>query len=129
MIAGSYTPFTTLVLSGAWAWSMTIAIWTIAGFGIIAKLFSFELREAIWVMIYLAMGWIVVVAASPILKDLAAPAVILLVVGGLVYTFGTIFHVKEHLRYSRPIWHGHVVAGASVHWAAVLIGIVLPALR
>lgn len=129
MIAGSYTPFTTQVLTGAWAWGMTIAVWTIAGLGILGKLFLPELREAIWVAIYLALGWLVVVAAGPILDGLGKPTIILLVVGGLVYTAGVIFHVNEHLRYSRSIWHGHVVAAAGFHWAAILIGTVLPEVR
>lgn len=129
MIAGSYTPFTTQVLTGGWAWGMTIAVWAIAGFGIFGKLFLPELREAIWVTIYLALGWIVVIAAGPILEGLGRPTIILLVVGGLIYTAGVIFHVKENLTFSRPIWHGHVIAGAGVHWAAVLIGTVLPAVR
>lgn len=129
MIAGSYTPFTTQVLTGGWAWGMTIAVWTVAGLGILGKLFLPDLREAIWVAIYLVLGWIVVIAAGPILEGLGKPAIILLVIGGLLYTGGVIFHVKEHLKFSRPIWHGHVVAGAGFHWAAVLIGTVLPTLR
>ena len=59
---------------------------------------------------------------------LSRPALVLLVVGGLVYSAGIIWHVREDLTFSRSIWHGHVVAGAGVHWAAVLIGTVLPAL-
>ena len=129
MIAGSYTPFTTLVLTGGWAWGMTTAVWTIAGLGILGKLFLPQLREAIWVTIYLALGWIVVIAAGPILEGLHKPTIILLVLGGMIYTGGVIFHVKENFKYARPIWHGHVVAGAGFHWAAILIGTVLPALR
>ena len=129
MIAGSYTPFTTQVLTGAWAWSMTSVVWTIAGFGVLAKLFLPELGHAIWVAVYLTLGWIVVIAAGPIVEGLSPPAIILLAIGGLLYTAGVIFYVKENLVFSRPIWHGHVVAGAGFHWAAILIGTVLPALR
>ena len=128
MIAGSYTPFTTLALKGAWAWGMTITVWSMAAVGIFGKLFAPNLPEGVWIAFYLALGWIVVIAAGPIVHELPPPAIALLVIGGLVYTLGIVFHVKEHLPFSKSIWHGHVVAGAGVHWAAVLIGAVLPAL-
>ncbi len=126
MIAGSYTPFTTHILTGAWAWGMTIIVWTIAALGILGKIFLPRLPEAIWVALYVAMGWIVVFAFRPIVHGLSWPAVTLLVVGGLVYTAGVIFHLNERLAYAKPIWHGHVVAAAGVHWVAILIGTVLP---
>ena len=129
MIAGSYTPFTTLALKGAWAWGMTATVWSIAGCGILGKLFVPNLHEGVWIAFYLALGWIVVIAAGPILHELPTSAVALLVLGGLLYSLGVVFHVKEHLPFSKSIWHGHVLAGASVHWAAILIGAVLPALR
>ena len=129
MIAGSYTPFTTQVLSGAWAWSMTSAVWLIAICGILGKLFLPNLREAIWLGIYLILGWIVVIAIGPIVENLNQPAIVLLATGGLVYTAGVVFYVKEHLVFYRPIWHGHVIAGAGLHWAAILIGTVLPVVR
>ncbi len=129
MIAGSYTPFTTLVLSGAWAWGMTTAIWGIAALGILGRVFTPYLREGIWIAIYIAMGWIVVIAAGPILRSLAPAAVVLLVLGGMLYCLGVVFHIKQHLRYSRAIWHGHVLAGAGVQWAAILVGTLLPVAR
>ena len=128
MIAGSYTPFTTLALKGGWAWGMTTAVWTIAGLGILGKIFVPQLREGLWIALYLSLGWLVVLAAGPVIQALSTPAIVLLVVGGLVYSAGVVWHVRENLTFSRSIWHGHVVAGAGVHWAAILIGTVLPAL-
>ena len=125
MIAGSYTPFTTHVLSGAWAWGMTTAVWTIALAGIACKLFLPHMRESLSVALYIVLGWIVVIAAGPIIEGLAAPVLVLLVGGGLLYTVGVIFHVKEHWPYARPIWHGHVLVASVLHWVAVLIGVVL----
>ncbi len=125
MIAGSYTPFTTHALTGAWAWGMTTAVWVIAGAGILFKLFLPDLRESISVTLFVALGWIVVIAAGPIIKALSMPALVLLLLGGVVYTVGVIFHVKEHWRFARPIWHGHVLVGAVLHWVAVLIGVVM----
>lgn len=128
MIAGSYTPFTTLALKGGWAWGMTTAVWTIAGLGILGKIFVPQLREGLWIALYLSLGWIVVLAAGPVVEALSTPAILLLVLGGLVYSAGIIWHVRENVTFSRSIWHGHVVAAAGVHWAAILIGTVLPAL-
>ena len=128
MIAGSYTPFTKLALKGDWAWGMTTAVWTIAGLGILGKIFVPHLREGLWIALYLLLGWIVVFAFGPVSEALSRPALVLLVLGGLVYTAGIIWHVKEDLTFSRSIWHGHVVAGAGVHWAAILLGTVLPAM-
>ena len=129
MIAGSYTPFTTLCLRGGWAWGMTIAVWTIAGAGILGKLVTPRLPESVWIAIYLGLGWIVVVAIRPISETLSTPAIVLLVIGGLVYTAGVVFYATARFAFWRSIWHGHVVAAACVHWAAILIGTVLPVTR
>jgi hemolysin III len=74
MIAGSYTPFTTQNLTGAWAWGMTIAVWTIAGLGVFGKLFLPGLGRRFWVGIYLALGWLVLVAIKPMIDGLSWPA-------------------------------------------------------
>ena len=125
MIAGSYTPFTTHALTGAWAWGMTIAVWTIAGIGILGKLITPRLPSSVWVAVYLGLGWIVVIAIRPISQGLSTPAIVLLVVGGLVYTAGVAFYVTARFSFWRSVWHGHVVTAACVHWAAILIGTVL----
>jgi hemolysin III len=125
MIAGSYTPFTTHNLHGAWAWGMTTAVWTIAGLGVLGKLFLPGLGRRFWVGVYLALGWLVLVAFKPMIHGLSWPALLLLAIGGLVYSSGVIFYVNKKLRFARAIWHGHVVAAAGVHWAAILVGVVL----
>ena len=127
MIAGSYTPFTTANLTGAWAWGMTAAVWGIAAFGAVGKLFLTDLDRRFWVVLYLALGWLVVVAIKPVLASTAGGAVALLVVGGVLYSTGVIFYLNKRLKFARAIWHGHVVAAASAHWAAVLLGVVLVA--
>lgn len=121
MIAGSYTPFTTHALSGAWAWGMTGAVWAIALVGIAFKLFWEDMREGLSVALYMALGWIVVIAAGPIIRGVSEPVLWLLVAGGLVYSAGVLFHVKEDWPFARPIWHGHVLVGATLHWVAVLM--------
>ena len=125
MIAGSYTPFTTHNLTGAWAWGMTAAVWSIAGIGALGKLFAPRLDRKLGVAVYLALGWLVVVALKPMIDSITWVALLLLVAGGVLYSTGVIFYVNKRLKFARAIWHGHVVAAAAAHWAAVLVGVVL----
>ena len=125
MIAGSYTPFTTQLLEGAWSVGMTAAVWTIAGLGVLGKLFLGHLDRKVWVVFYLALGWIVVIALRPLASSITWGALVLLAVGGVLYSTGVAFYVNKRLKFARAIWHGHVVAAASAHWAAVLLGVVL----
>jgi hemolysin III len=126
MIAGSYTPFT-LSLPGAWGWGMTTAVWSIAALGALGKLFLRRVDRKFWVAVYLALGWLVVAALKPMIDHLAWYALVLLLAGGIVYSTGVIFYVNKRLKFYRAIWHGHVVAAAATHWAAVLVGVVLAA--
>lgn len=125
MIAASYTPFTTHNLTGVWAWAMTSAVWTLASLGALGKLFLPGLGRGFWVAIYIALSWLVLIAFRPMIANGSWVALLLLGIGGLVYMTGVLFYVQKRLRYFRAIWHGHVVAAAGVHWAAVLVGVVL----
>jgi hemolysin III len=125
MIAGSYTPFTTQSLHGGWAWGMTAAVWSVAGLGAFAKLFLPHVPRKFSVALYLALGWLVVVALKPMIDAVAWYAMLLLVAGGVLYSTGVIFYVNKKLKFARAIWHGHVVAAAAAHWAAILLGVVL----
>jgi hemolysin III len=126
MIAGSYTPFT-LTLPSAWAWGMTTAIWALATLGALGKLFLTRVDRKFWVAVYLALGWLAVVALRPMIDQFAWYALLLLLAGGVLYSTGVIFHVNKRLKFARAIWHGHVVVAAATHWAAVLLGVVLAA--
>jgi hemolysin III len=79
----------------------------------------------IGVGVYLALGWLVVVALKPLIANVYWVALLLLLAGGVLYSTGVIFYVNKRLKFSRAIWHGHVVAAAATHWAAVLVGVVL----
>jgi len=125
MIAASYTPFTTQRLEGAWAWGMTAAVWGLAAFGIFGKFCLPSLSKRFWVGFYIALGWIVVIAIQPLSAALHWVPLMLLAIGGVIYTAGVVFHVNKSLTYSHAIWHGHVVAAAGTHWAAILVGVVL----
>jgi hemolysin III len=125
MIAGSYTPFTLHSLTGAWAWGMTAAVWSLAAIGALGKVLFIDVDRRLWIGLYLALGWLVVVALKPMIDSVTWVALALLLAGGVLYSTGVIFYVNKRLKFARAIWHGHVVAAAAAHWAAVLLGVVL----
>jgi hemolysin III len=124
MIAGTYTPFTTIRFDGAWAISMTTIIWALALIGAAGKLFLPGVSKKIWIALYVGLGWLVVAAIGPLTAGVPLAGLILLAVGGLLYTIGVPFYVWERLPFRRAIWHGFVMAAAGVHYAAVLTGVV-----
>ena len=125
MIAGSYTPFTTQCLVGAWALWMTLAVWTLSVAGAMGKLFLPGLGRGFWVALYLAVGWLAVVAIKPFLAAVSVEALALLVAGGLIYSLGVLIYLRRSLPFRRAIWHGFVIAAAMTHLAAILTGVVL----
>jgi hemolysin III len=123
MIAGTYTPFTVLHLTGVWSVSTTTMIWACAGLGILVRLLNGRLFERLSTGLYLVLGWMALVMLSPLLASLDLAAVILLAIGGGLYTVGVIFHLWERLPFQTAIWHLFVVAAAAVHYAAVLVSL------
>lgn len=124
MIAGTYTPFTAIRFDGAWAISMTSIVWTLALIGAAGKLFLPGIGKRVWLVFYIAMGWMVFAALEPMLEGVPLAGLILLAIGGALYTIGVPFYVWEKLPFRRAIWHGFVMAAAAVHYAAVLTGVV-----
>lgn len=125
MIAGSYTPFTTQRLEGAWAIGMTTAVWTLALIGVAGKLFLPDLSKKVWLVLYVALGWIILAAVGPFIKAVPLVGMILLLIGGIIYTLGVPFYTWHSLPFRRAIWHGFVLVAAGVQYAAVLTGVVL----
>ena len=125
MIAGSYTPFTTQRFEGAWAIGFTLLVWAIGLGGAFAKVILPRLSDAIWSAVYVAFGWLAVIALKPMMDTVHPLALALLVAGGLIYTAGVFVFISPQVKFRRAIWHGFVVTGATVHWAAVLGGVVL----
>lgn len=124
MIAGTYTPFTVIRFDGGWALGMTTIVWALALVGAAGKLFLPGIGKRIWLCFYIALGWLVVAALKPMLEGVPLAGLILLAIGGAIYTIGVPFYVWERLPFRRAIWHGFVVAAAAVHYAAVLTGVV-----
>lgn len=126
MIAGSYTPFTTQSLTGSWAASMSIIVWTIAALGAVGKLVLPGIARKVWIAVYLALGWLGLVAIGPMIGVVPALALGFLVAGGVIYSTGILFYLNKALPYRRAIWHGFVIAAACAHYVAVLTGVILP---
>jgi hemolysin III len=125
MIAGSYTPFTTQRFDGAWAIGMTLAVWLIALVGAAGKLFLRGIPGPVWLVFYVLLGWMVVIAIDPLFRNVSLGSLILLVAGGAIYTSGVAIYVLERLPFRRAIWHGFVITAAGTHYAAILTGVVL----
>ncbi|GGD35958.1 PAQR family membrane homeostasis protein TrhA [Pseudoxanthomonas indica] len=128
LIAGSYTPFTLIGLRGAWGYSLFAAIWTIAIAGVIFKLFYTGRFKLLSTIIYIVMGWLVIVAIKPLLTSLDAWTLGWLLAGGVFYTLGTYFYHRESIRYSHAIWHLFVIAGSVCHYIAVTEQVLRPRL-
>jgi hemolysin III len=120
LIAGTYTPFALGVLGGTWGWTLFGLVWGLAILGVAAKTalgFRFHLSST---LLYLAMGWIGVLAAKPLLESLSRHELTWIVAGGLAYTLGVPFYLWKSRRYTHAIWHVFVLAGAACHFVAVL---------
>lgn len=123
LIAGTYTPFTFSVLAGAWGWSLFGVVWGLAVLGLVLKFCNLLHNEWLSNGLYLLMGWLVVVAAVPLFRNLSLAGSVWLVAGGLAYTGGIVFYALDsRLRYGHFIWHLFVLAGAVCHFFAVLFG-------
>ncbi len=121
LIAGSYTPFTLVVLRGGWGWSLFGIIWGLAAAGIALDLWHKDPRRRLQLLLYLAMGWLVLVAILPLKAAMSAGNLAWLVAGGLCYTGGVGFFVMdERWPPAHNIWHLFVIAGAVCHYIAIL---------
>jgi hemolysin III len=124
MIAGSYTPFA-LVVGGGAGRAMLAAVWAIAVIGVAIKLRFPRRLDKLSVLLYLAQGWIVILALDPIVASLPSHAFWLLLAGGIVYTLGVPFHLMEWMRFHNVIWHIFVLGGAACQFVAIK-GAVMP---
>lgn len=125
MIAGSLTPFTMKLLPESLAYSSTAAVWAGAFMGAAGKVLWPRIADATWCMIYVAFAWAAVLVLLPAAKGLAMSVVLLMAMGGLIYSAGVLIYLNQKIPYRRAIWHGIVVVGAALHYTAILTGVVL----
>ncbi|HPG61852.1 MAG TPA: hemolysin III family protein [Casimicrobium sp.] len=120
LIAGTYTPFTLGVLRGVWGWTLFGIVWSVAAVGIVLKSIGGVRYNTISTWAYLAMGWVVVIAAERLWTLMPAWGLFWLFAGGLAYTLGAVFFLLERIRYFHFAWHLFVVAGTACHVVAVV---------
>lgn len=120
LIAGTYTPFTLGVLRGPWGWTLLTIVWILALVGITIKVIVGVRYFWISMVLYLAMGWLAIVAIKPILLFVPTPGIVLILTGGVAYTSALVFFAAHRMRYAHFIWHLFVIAGTTCHFFAVL---------
>lgn len=120
LIAGTYTPFTLVAMQGAWGWSLFGVVWMLAVAGIITKTTVGFRYPRLSTVLYLAMGWLIVVAIKPLRENLSANEIAWIAAGGLLYTGGVPFYIWKSRRYTHAVWHLFVLGGVACHFAAVL---------
>jgi hemolysin III len=126
LIAGTYTPFALISLRGPLGWSLFGFEWSLAVAGVIFKSFAVDRFEWASALVYLAQGWVVVVAVAPLERAIGWHGVMWLGAGGVAYTLGILFFAYDRLRYFHATWHLFVLAGSIAHYFAILL-YVLPA--
>jgi len=127
LIAGTYTPFMLANLRGPWGWSLFGVVWGLAVTGIVLKAFWTGRFEVMSTLIYLFMGWLVLIGIRPLIEAVPHGSLVLLIAGGVAYSVGTLFYCWERLPYHHAVWHLFVLAGSTCHFFAVLVTVVGPA--
>ncbi len=120
LIAGTYTPFTLVILRGAWGWSLFGIVWGISLLGIVYKLLFTGRHRVFSTLLYIGLGWMALLAFKPLMSALSIRGMILLFLGGVSYSFGTVFYHRKNFYYSHAIWHLFVLTGSLFHYFAIL---------
>jgi hemolysin III len=120
LIAGTYTPFCLVALKGWIGWTLFGLIWGCAVSGIVMKVFLIGRNENLSTLMYVLMGWFGMLAAKPLYETLPSGSLALLLTGGAFYTVGTLFFLKDNVRYFHSVWHVFVIAGSAAHFFSVI---------
>jgi hemolysin III len=126
LIAGTYTPFALVALPAPLSAGILTVIWSLALVGVLYKIFMFGRYPRLALALYLLMGWMAVLVIRPMIEHVPAPGAVLMALGGLLYTAGVWFYVRDHKPYSHAIWHLFVLGGSACHYFAVLASVLPP---
>ncbi|WP_068546010.1 PAQR family membrane homeostasis protein TrhA [Thalassotalea crassostreae] len=124
LIAGTYTPFMLISIKGAWGYSILSVVWTMAIVGIYFKLFHTNKFKKVSLITYLAMGWLIVIAAPQMIANVSTGGLILLASGGAAYTLGAVFYAIKKIPFNHAIWHVFVLAGSICHFLAIYLYVI-----
>ncbi|WP_284639728.1 PAQR family membrane homeostasis protein TrhA [Paenibacillus silviterrae] len=124
LIAGTYTPFLLVTLHGTLGWSLFAVIWGLALIGVIFKLFYVKRFPVLSTLFYIAMGWMILFAIRPLYEQLPQGGLFWLVMGGVLYTFGTLFYLWRRVPYHHAIWHTFVLAGSVCHFVTIFFYVI-----
>ncbi|KIL38769.1 hemolysin D [Gordoniibacillus kamchatkensis] len=119
-IAGTYTPVLLTVIRGATGWVLFGVVWGTAALGLVFKAFLTKKFLFTSTLLYIAMGWLIVFAWRPLLLHASTDELVFLLVGGVLYTVGTVFYVWRGFKYHHAVWHLFVLGGSVFHFFAVL---------
>ncbi|MEG0383329.1 MAG: hemolysin III family protein [Solibacillus sp.] len=119
LIAGTYTPVVLVAIGGELGWMIFIIQWVLAAIGIVLKQFFVYRFKVVSLLVYIAMGWIIIFVAKPLLVHISWEGFFVLLIGGLCYTAGTYFYKNKRIPYNHAIWHVFVVAGSAAMFAAI----------
>lgn len=120
LIAGTYSPYCMTALRGWIGWSVFGVVWACAILGTIAKSISVARNVRLSTLLYVLMGWVIVIAIVPLYQAMTVAGFTLLIAGGLSYTTGTIFFLRDHVKYNHSVWHLFVIGGSVLHFFSVM---------
>jgi len=121
LIAGTYTPVTLVPMRGPWGWTLFGSIWALAIGGIVSKIFFIGRVTQVYVAMYAAMGWLIVLAVKPMLETVPGGLIWWLALGGLAYTLGIVFFAFKRMPFNHAVWHLFVLGGSACHFFGMLL--------
>ena len=120
LIAGTYTPFTLGVMRGAWGWTLFGIVWSLAAMGIVLRATGAMKHPWLSTLLYIAMGWLVLIAAKHVCLVVPYEGLVWLLIGGIAYTAGVVFYASDRILYFHFVWHVFVLVGTTCHFIAVV---------
>jgi hemolysin III len=120
LIAGTYTPFCLTALRGWIGWTVLGIVWACAILGTVVKAISVGNKVRLSTILYVMMGWVILIAIKPLYEAMTYTGFLFLIGGGVSYTLGTIFFLRDQVKYNHSVWHLFVLGGSVLHFFAVL---------
>lgn len=123
LIAGTYTPYTLVTLNGVLGWTLFGIVWGAAILGILLNSINLEKFKKISMVCYVMMGWVIIFAIKPMIKNLSVMPLAFLLIGGIFYTVGIIFYAVKRVKYFHSVWHLFTIAGSIFHYFSVFMAL------